>query len=101
MLGVDIGVLLFWIVICWDKGIVVLVFGDLLFYGIGICLVVYFGIEQVCIISGISVVQYLCVQVGIDMNDMWLISSYGCCVSFDQLVSYCKVVMVMDVCCGL
>lgn len=35
------------------------------------------------------------------MNDMWLISSYGWVVSFDVLVVYWKVVMVIDGCCGL
>ncbi|MEA7520211.1 SAM-dependent methyltransferase, partial [Salmonella enterica subsp. enterica serovar Virginia] len=41
--------------------------GDPLFYGIGTRLVAHFGIEQVRIIPGISAVQYLCAQAGIDM----------------------------------
>ncbi|ENG1168063.1 cobalt-precorrin-7 (C(5))-methyltransferase [Salmonella enterica subsp. enterica] len=99
-LGADIGALLSWIAARWDKGIVVLASGDPLFYGIGTRLVAHFGIEQVRIIPGISAVQYLCAQAGIDMNDMWLTSSHGRCVSFEQLANHRKVAMVTDARCG-
>ncbi|VEB57799.1 cobalt-precorrin-6Y C(5)-methyltransferase [Salmonella enterica subsp. enterica] len=78
----------------------VLASGDPLFYGIGTRLVAHFGIEQVRIIPGISAVQYLCAQAGIDMNDMWLTSSHGRCVSFEQLANHRKVAMVTDARCG-
>ncbi|EBG5615970.1 cobalt-precorrin-7 (C(5))-methyltransferase [Salmonella enterica subsp. enterica] len=99
-LGADIGALLSWIAARRDKGIVVLASGDPLFYGIGARLVAHFGIEQVRIIPGISAVQYLCAQAGIDMNDMWLTSSHGRCVSFEQLANHRKVAMVTDARCG-
>ncbi len=99
-LGADIGALLSWIAARRDKGIVVLASGDPLFYGIGTRLVAHFGIEQVRIIPGISAVQYLCAQAGIDMNDMWLTSRHGRCVSFEQLANHRKVAMVTDARCG-
>ncbi|SUH65744.1 cobalt-precorrin-6Y C(5)-methyltransferase [Salmonella enterica subsp. enterica serovar Madelia] len=34
------------------------------------------------------------------MNDMWLTSSHGRCVSFDQLANHRKVAMVTDARCG-
>ncbi|SQI23087.1 cobalt-precorrin-6Y C(5)-methyltransferase [Salmonella enterica subsp. arizonae] len=71
------------------------------FYGIGTHLVAHFGIEQVRIIPGISAVQYLCAQAGIDMNDMWLTSKPR---SLRQLRSswrnHRKVAMVTDARCG-
>lgn len=45
VLGVDMLVLLVWIEVYIGCCVVVLVFGDLLFYGIGIWLIVYFGWE--------------------------------------------------------
>ena len=80
--------------------LVVLASGDPLFYGIGTRLIAHFGIERVRIIPGISAVQYLCAKAGIDMNDIWLTSSHGRDVCFDELARQRKVAMVTDGRCG-
>ncbi|HCD7253229.1 TPA: cobalt-precorrin-7 (C(5))-methyltransferase [Citrobacter farmeri] len=99
-LGANILELLTWIDAHQDKQVVVLASGDPLFYGIGTRMVAHFGIAQVRIIPGISAVQYLCAQSGIDMNDMWLTSSHGRSVCFDTLAEHNKVAMVTDGQCG-
>ena len=99
VLGANIAELLNWIAGQQDKRIVVLASGDPLFYGIGTRMVAHFGIERVRIIPGISAVQYLCAQSGIDMNDMWLTSSHGRSVCFDELARHRKVAMVTDARC--
>ncbi|HCC5837423.1 cobalt-precorrin-7 (C(5))-methyltransferase [Citrobacter farmeri] len=99
-LGANIPELLTWIEAHQDKQVVVLASGDPLFYGIGTRMVAHFGIAQVRIIPGISAVQYLCAQSGIDMNDMWLTSSHGRSVCFDTLAEHNKVAMVTDGQCG-
>jgi cobalt-precorrin-7 (C5)-methyltransferase len=55
---------------------------------------------RVRIIPGISAVQYLCAQAGIDMNDIWLTSSHGRSVCFDELARHRKVAMVTDAAAG-
>ena len=99
-LGANIPELLAWIAAHQDKRVVVLASGDPLFYGIGTRMVAHFGVAQVRIIPGISAVQYLCAQSGIDMNDMWLTSSHGRSVCFDTLAQHNKVAMVTDGQCG-
>ena len=99
-LGANIPELLSWISAHQEKHVVVLASGDPLFYGIGTRMVAHFGIENVRIIPGISAVQYLCAQSGIDMNDMWLTSSHGRSVCFDELARQRKVAMVTDGRCG-
>ena len=99
-LGANIPELLAWIAAHQDKRVVVLASGDPLFYGIGTRMVAHFGVAQVRIIPGISAVQYLCAQSGIDMNDMWLTSSHGRSVCFDTRAQHNKVAMVTDGQCG-
>lgn len=99
-LGANIPELLAWIEAQQEKRVVVLASGDPLFYGIGTRMVAHFGVAQVRIIPGISAVQYLCAQSGIDMNDMWLTSSHGRSVCFDTLAQHHKVAMVTDGQCG-
>ena len=99
-LGANIPELLAWIAAHQDKRVVVLASGDPLFYGIGTRLIAHFGIERVRIIPGISAVQYLCAKAGIDMNDIWLTSSHGRDVCFDELARQRKVAMVTDGRCG-
>lgn len=99
-LGANIPELLAWITAHQDQRVVVLASGDPLFYGIGTRMVAHFGVAQVRIIPGISAVQYLCAQSGIDMNDMWLTSSHGRSVCFDTLAQHNKVAMVTDGQCG-
>ena len=99
-LGANIPELLAWITAHQDQRVVVLASGDPLFYGIGTRMVAHFGVARVRIIPGISAVQYLCAQSGIDMNDMWLTSSHGRSVCFDTLAQHNKVAMVTDGQCG-
>ncbi|WP_065106314.1 cobalt-precorrin-7 (C(5))-methyltransferase [Escherichia coli] len=99
-LGANIPELLAWIAAHQEQRVVVLASGDPMFYGIGTRMVAHFGVAQVRIIPGISVVQYLCAQSGIDMNDMWLTSSHGRSVCFDTLAQHDKVAMVTDGQCG-
>lgn len=99
-LGADIPALLNWLTTRLDADVVVLASGDPLLFGIGKRLVDHFGIERVRVIPGISAVQYLCARAGVDMNDMWLTSSHGRQVDFDQLVQAKKVAMVTDRLCG-
>ena len=99
-LGADIPALLDWLTARRDKQVVVLASGDPLLFGIGKRLVDHFGIAQVSVIPGISAVQYLCARAGVDMNDIWLTSSHGRQVDFDQLVRQTKVAMVTDKLCG-
>ena len=99
-LDADIPGLMRWIAGQQGRRVVVLASGDPLFYGIGKRLVAEFGIEQVRIIPGISAVQFLCAQTGIDMNDIWLTSSHGREVDFDALVRSSKTAMVTDTRCG-
>lgn len=100
LLDGDIAQLLAWITEHQHQNIVVLASGDPLFYGIGTRMVAHFGREAVRIVPGISAVQYLCARAGIDMNEMWLTSSHGREVSFDELARQRKVAMVTDARCG-
>ncbi|MGU9866524.1 cobalt-precorrin-7 (C(5))-methyltransferase [Kluyvera ascorbata] len=99
-LGANIAQVLAWIEARQAQNVVVLASGDPLFYGIGTRLIAHFGRENVRVIPGVSAVQYLCAQAGIDMNDMWLTSSHGREVDFDMLASHRKVAMVTDKRCG-
>ncbi|MTH47414.1 cobalt-precorrin-7 (C(5))-methyltransferase [Intestinirhabdus alba] len=99
-LGANIPQLLAWLEARQDKTVAILASGDPLFYGIGTRIVAHFGRQRVRIIPGISAVQYLCARAGIDMNEMWLTSSHGRSVSFDELARHRKVGMVTDARCG-
>jgi len=99
-LGANIPELLAWVDAHQDKNVVIVASGDPLYYGIGSRMVAHFGIERVRIIPGISAVQYLCAQSGVDMNEMWLTSSHGRSVCFDELARHNKVAMVTDTRCG-
>lgn len=92
-LGANIAELLVWLGERAAQKVVVLASGDPLFYGIGTRLIAHFGIDRVRIIPGISAVQYLCAKAGIDMNDIWLTSSHGRDVCFDELARQRKVAM--------
>ncbi|AKM47672.1 cobalt-precorrin-7 (C(5))-methyltransferase [Edwardsiella anguillarum] len=99
-LGANVAALLAWLEARRLRRVVIMASGDPLFYGIGTRIVAHFGIEHVRIIPGISAVQYLCAQAGIDMNEMWLTSSHGRRVDFDQLARHDRVAMVTDARCG-
>ncbi|MCU6426246.1 cobalt-precorrin-7 (C(5))-methyltransferase [Enterobacter sichuanensis] len=100
VLGANIPELLAWVEARQEKKVVIVASGDPLFYGIGSRMVAHFGIARVRVIPGISAVQYLCAQAGIDMNDIWLTSSHGRSVNIDELVRHRKVAMVTDSQCG-
>ncbi|MGV1168517.1 cobalt-precorrin-7 (C(5))-methyltransferase [Enterobacter asburiae] len=100
VLGANIPELLAWVEARQEKKVVIVASGDPLFYGIGSRMVAHFGIARVRIIPGISAVQYLCAQAGIDMNEMWLTSSHGRSVNVDELARHRKVAMVTDSRCG-
>ncbi|AGH73951.1 cobalt-precorrin-7 (C(5))-methyltransferase [Edwardsiella piscicida] len=99
-LGANVAALLAWLESRRRRRVVIMASGDPLFYGIGTRIVAHFGIEHVRIIPGISAVQYLCAQAGVDMNEMWLTSSHGRRVNFDELARHSKVAMVTDAHCG-
>ena len=69
-LGANIPQVLAWIEARQAQNVVVLASGDPLFYGIGTRLIAHFGRENVRVIPGVSAVQYLCAQAGIDMNEI-------------------------------
>ncbi|MDU9139220.1 cobalt-precorrin-7 (C(5))-methyltransferase [Klebsiella aerogenes] len=96
VLGANIPALLAWVEARQEKKVVIVASGDPLFYGIGSRMVAHFGMARVRIIPGISAVQYLCAQAGIDMNEMWLTSSHGRSVNVDELARHRKVAMVTD-----
>jgi cobalt-precorrin-7 (C5)-methyltransferase len=96
VLGANIPALLAWVEARQEKKVVIVASGDPLFYGIGSRMVAHFGMARVRIIPGISAVQYLCAQAGIDMNEMWLTSSHGRNVNVDELARHRKVAMVTD-----
>ncbi|QIR22363.1 cobalt-precorrin-7 (C(5))-methyltransferase [Enterobacter sp. SES19] len=100
VLGANIPALLAWVEARQEKKVVIVASGDPLFYGIGSRMVAHFGMARVRIIPGISAVQYLCAQAGIDMNEMWLTSSHGRNVNVDELARHRKVAMVTDSQCG-
>ena len=100
VLGANIPELLAWVEARQEKKVVIVASGDPLFYGIGSRMVAHFGMARVRIIPGISAVQYLCAQAGIDMNEMWLTSSHGRSVDVDELARHRKVAMVTDSQCG-
>lgn len=99
-LDADIPALLDWLERQSARRVVVLASGDPLFYGIGTRLVAHFGMDRLQVIPGISAVQYLCAKTGIDMNDIWLTSSHGRTVDFNELARQRKVAMVTDTRCG-
>ncbi|MCK6906414.1 cobalt-precorrin-7 (C(5))-methyltransferase [Enterobacter roggenkampii] len=96
VLGANIPALLAWVEARQEKKVVIVASGDPLFYGIGSRMVAHFGMARVRIIPGISAVQYLCAQAGIDMNEMWLTSSHGRSVNVNELARHRKVAMVTD-----
>lgn len=79
-----------------DHSVVVLASGDPLVYGIGKRLAAHFTPLQLCIIPGISAIQYLCARAGIDMNDLWITSSHGREPDFDAVAQHGKTAMVTD-----
>ncbi|PHM38839.1 precorrin-6y C5,15-methyltransferase (decarboxylating) subunit CbiE [Xenorhabdus innexi] len=107
----DMDALMQWLEQNQHRNIVVLASGDPLFYGIGKRITGHFSKlyspefhadekhsarKNIRIISGISSVQYLCAQILLDMNDIYLTSSHGRKPDFDWLLQLEKIAMVTD-----
>ena len=80
---------------CQEK-VVVLASGDPLIYGIGKFLASRIQSNKLCIISGISSIQYMFSKIPLDMNDIYVTSSHGKTPDFDRVLSFPKVAMVTD-----
>lgn len=96
LIGTDIEGLLAWMAQRQAQKIVVLASGDPLFYGIGKRVCDAFSAEVVRIVPGVSAIQYLCAQIGLDMNDIYLTSSHGRTPDFDWLLTHKRIGMVTD-----
>ncbi|MCS3433973.1 cobalt-precorrin-7 (C(5))-methyltransferase [Klebsiella sp. BIGb0407] len=96
IIDADIDGLMSWIAEHLESHIVVLASGDPMFFGIGKRICETFAPEQVQIVPGISSVQYLCAQIGIDMNDIYLTSSHNRKPDFDWLLAHERIAMVTD-----
>lgn len=70
--------------------------GDPMIYGLGKYILNQFQEEEVCIISGISSIQYMFSQIPLDMNDVYITSSHGRMPDFDKILNLEKVAMVTD-----
>ncbi|WP_426577383.1 cobalt-precorrin-7 (C(5))-methyltransferase [Xenorhabdus stockiae] len=108
----DMDTLMQWLEQNQHRKVVVLASGDPLFYGIGKRISQHFsklsftkelhadeqhnGRKNIRIIPGISSVQYLCAQILLDMNDIYLTSSHGRKPDFDWLLQHEKIAMVTD-----
>ncbi|TNV19032.1 cobalt-precorrin-7 (C(5))-methyltransferase [Buttiauxella sp. B2] len=96
LLDADLDGLILWLHERINQRVVVLASGDPLVYGIGKRLVANFTPEQLCIIPGISSIQYLCAKAAVDMNDLWITSSHGREPDFQAIAAHQKVAMVTD-----
>lgn len=92
----DVDGLMRWISEHLDRRIVVLASGEPMYFGIGKRICDTFPAKLVQIIPGISSIQYLCSQVGMDMNDIYLTSSHHRSPDFDWLLSHERIGMVTD-----
>ncbi|WP_338884807.1 cobalt-precorrin-7 (C(5))-methyltransferase [Xenorhabdus sp. TH1] len=95
-LDADVDGLMQWLEQNQHRQIIVLASGDPLFYGIGKRITEHFFGQNIRIISGISSIQYLCAQILLDMNDIYLTSSHGRKPDFDWLLQHEKIAMVTD-----
>ncbi len=78
------------------KSVVLLASGDPLLYGIGKWIQTVLPADQICIIPGISSIQYFFNKLHLSMNDCYLTSSHGKNPNFDFLLLHDKVAMVTD-----
>jgi len=79
-----------------SRNVVVLASGDPMLFGIGKRISEYFPAEQSKCIPGISSVQMLFSEVGLDMNDVYITSCHGKQPDFDFLFLHNKIAMVTD-----
>jgi cobalt-precorrin-7 (C5)-methyltransferase len=96
LLTADIAALVAWLEGVQQQDIVLLASGDPMLFGIGKRLCDHFGRENIDVIPGVSAMQYLCAKAGVDMNDIWLTSSHGREVDYENLLRHNKVALVTD-----
>lgn len=96
LLDSDLDGLIDWLRERINQNIVVLASGDPLIYGIGKLLAANFSPAELCIMPGISSIQYLCARAAVDMNDLWITSSHGREPDFNAIATHQKVAMVTD-----
>lgn len=76
--------------------VVVLASGDPMLFGIGKRISEHFTPDQRKCVPGISSIQMLFSEVGIDMNDLYITSSHGKQPDFDFLFLHKKIALVTD-----
>jgi len=76
--------------------VVVLASGDPMLFGIGKRISEHFKPEERQCVPGISSIQMLFSEVGIDMNDLYITSSHGKQPDFDFLFLHKKIALVTD-----
>lgn len=76
--------------------VVVLASGDPMLFGIGKRISEHFAPDQRKCVPGISSIQMLFSEVGIDMNDLYITSSHGKQPDFDFLFLHKKIALVTD-----
>ncbi len=79
-----------------DQNVVVLASGDPMLFGIGKRISEHFEPEQRKCVPGISSIQMLFSEVGVDMNDLYITSSHGKQPDFDFLFLHKKIALVTD-----
>ncbi len=79
-----------------EQKVVVLASGDPMLFGIGKRISEHFEPEQRQCVPGISSIQMLFSEVGVDMNDLYITSSHGKQPDFDFLFVHKKIALVTD-----
>ncbi len=79
-----------------SRQVVVLASGDPMLFGIGKRICQHFPPAQRQVIPGISSIQMLFAEIGMDMNELYITSSHGQSPDFDFLFAHDKVALVTD-----
>ncbi len=79
-----------------DQNVVVLASGDPMLFGIGKRISEHFDSSQRKCVPGISSIQMLFSEVGVDMNDVYITSSHGKQPDFEFLFLHKKIALVTD-----
>lgn len=79
-----------------SRQVVVLASGDPMLFGIGKRICQHFPPDERQVIPGISSIQMLFTEIGMDMNDLYITSSHGQSPDFDFLFAHDKVALVTD-----
>ncbi|MDW6005191.1 cobalt-precorrin-7 (C(5))-methyltransferase [Vibrio mangrovi] len=81
---------------CLSRDVVVLASGDPMLFGIGKRICQHFQPHERQVVPGISSIQMLFSEVGLDMNNLYISSSHGKLPDFDFLFAHDKVALVTD-----